>query len=161
MLINVLQRLLKETMKIFIKDDRGGKNKDSFYDAYPELEIEEKAFVINGCNQKTAEFTAAHLAMFLDEKFYQLTGETKEDSNSLIISERSCRLDMRTWRAKFEKNSNRPFFEGHERSDVVAHRSDFVNYFLSRKNYYYSVPEGNESVWQLPTHQPPVILFCK
>ena len=54
----------------FIKDDRGGKKKDSFYDAYPELEIEAKAFVINGCNQKTAEFTAAHLAMFLDEKFY-------------------------------------------------------------------------------------------
>jgi hypothetical protein len=54
------------------------------------------------------------------------------------------RFDMKNWGYKWKKNKKRPFFEGHEREDVVKHRSEVVNYFLDRKDHYWVVdPETN------------------
>ncbi|CAF1138491.1 unnamed protein product, partial [Didymodactylos carnosus] len=43
-----------------------------------------------------------------------------EDSTifNLIRSIESCRLDIRRWGERHEANSNRPYFEGHERADI-------------------------------------------
>ena len=46
----------------FVADGRGGKRDDSFYDIYPELEVEARAFSVLQCQQKTASFTAYDLA---------------------------------------------------------------------------------------------------
>ncbi|CAF4162772.1 unnamed protein product [Rotaria sordida] len=99
----------------FSNDLRGGKQTDSFYDTFPEIEGDARAFVVQICSQKSVEFKAADLAQFIDTKYYELTGIKKQIGNDLIRSERSCRLDLRRWKAKFETNSQRLYFEGHQK----------------------------------------------
>ena len=109
---------------------------------------------------KAADFDAFELAKFIDKQFYKLTGIKKDPNNSLIRSVRSCRLDLRRWGARFESNSQRPYFEGHERQDVVQDRTKFLQHFLSRQDLYYLISEGSQPQWQLPTIETPTILIC-
>ena len=62
--------------------------------------------------KKTSEFKAVDLCNFIDAKFYEVTGLKKNINDPYVRSERSCRLDLRRWGAKFEKNTQRPYFEG-------------------------------------------------
>ncbi|CAF4025243.1 unnamed protein product [Rotaria sp. Silwood2] len=140
-------------------DLRGVKQTDSFYDKFPEIESDTKAFVVQACSQKSAEFKAADLAQFIDTTYYELTGIEKQPNDDLIRSERSCRLDLRRWGAKFEANSQRPYFEGHERDDVVKHRNEFINYFLTHKDFYYTITDGETPIWNMPTQNPHRILI--
>ncbi|CAF1516535.1 unnamed protein product [Adineta steineri] len=143
----------------FISEDRGGKHISSFYDTFPDIELSAKSYSIERCAAKAASFDAFQLAKFINEQFYILT-DIKQDSNdSLIRSISSCRLDLRRWGARFESNSQRPYFEGHERQDVVQHRTDFLQHFLPRKNLYYTISEGTKPKWQIPTVKRPVILI--
>ena len=109
-------------------EGRGWKHCESLFDVFPELEIEAKAFAIDSCSRKTADFTVSELANFIDKRFYKITNSVKT-ADSLVHSIESCRLDLRRWSVKFQANSQRPYFEGHERADVVAHREEFVTYF--------------------------------
>lgn len=84
-----------------------------------------------------------------------------EPGSPLIRSLPACQLDLRRWGARFKKNSQRPYFEGHERTDVVDHRQQFINYFLERKDFYYTVTEGDKPTWEIPSQNPPSILICK
>lgn len=84
-----------------------------------------------------------------------------EPGSPLIRSLPACQLDLRRWGARFSKNSQRPYFEGHERTDVVAHRTQFINYFLERKDSYYTVTDGDKPVWQIPTQNPRCVLICE
>ena len=143
----------------FEDDGRGGKHSDGFYDLFPELETEAKAFVVESCSKKSADFSAVNLAKYLDKRFYEIT-QTSKVNDTLIRSSESCRLDLRRWGAKFQPNSQRPYFEGHERDDVVKHRHEFVSYFLGRKDRYYSISEGEQPMWNMPTGKP-CILICK
>ena len=108
---------LNENFDESISDKRGGRRGDSFYDIYPELEEEARAFAVIQCNQKAASFTAYELAQFIDKQYYEINEIQKNDSK-LVRSVESCRLDLRRWGTRFDSNSNRPYFEGHERSDA-------------------------------------------
>jgi hypothetical protein len=152
---------LKGDYEEFSNDLRGGKQTDSFYDTFPEIEADAKAFVVEACSRKSGEFKALDLAQFVDEKYYELTGIKKQIGDDFIRSERSCRVDLRRWGAKFEANSQRPYFEGHERDDVVKHRNEFIGYFLSYKDFYYSITDDEIPMWNLPTQNPPRIIICK
>jgi hypothetical protein len=143
----------------FEDDGRGGKHNDGFYDLFPELEIQAKAFAVEACSKKSANFTAVDLATYLDEKFYEIT-QTSKINDSLVRSAESCRLDLRSWGAKFQPNSQRPYFEGHEREDVVKHRQEFISYFLARQDRYYTVSEDEQPQWNMPTGKP-CVLICK
>ena len=88
-----------------------------------------------------------------------MTGIKKQTGNALIRSERSCRLDLRRWRAKFEANSQRPYFEGYERDDVMKHRNEFINYFLTYKDFYQTITDGDTPMWNTPTQNPHRILI--
>ena len=143
----------------FDEEGRGGKHCDSFYDMLPELETEDKAFAIESCSRKSADFTTVELANFVDHKFYELTQTTKTGT-VLVRSIESCRLDLRTWGAKFEPNTQRPYFEGHERPDVVAHRQEFISHFLHRKDHYYTITDDDQPKWTTPTKKP-CVLICK
>lgn len=145
----------------FSNDLRGGKQSDSFYDTFPEIEADARSFVVQACSQKSGDFKAADLAQFIDETYYELTGIKKQSGDDLIRSERSCRLDLRRWEAKFEANSQRPYFEGHERDDVVKNRNEFINYFLTHKDFYYTITDGDTPMWKIPTQNPHKILICK
>lgn len=145
----------------FIEEGRGGKHSDSFYDVYPELEIEARSFAVQGCSRKTADFSVADLARFVDTNFYKMSQATKNLDDQLICSETSCRLDSRRWGVYFSDNKQRPYFEGHERNDVVVERQKFISYFLTREAYYYTVKDGDLPVWCMPTASKPCVLICK
>ena len=71
-------------------------------------------------------------------------------------------LDLRRWGARFKENGARPYWEGHEKSDVVESRQAFVKHFLDRKDHYYTVNDNEEIPgWITPTKRPPSILICK
>ena len=81
----------------------------------------------------------------LDKRFYELT-QTSKISHTLFCSSESCRLDLRRWGARFQPNSQHPYSKEHERHDVVKHCQKFISYFLSRKDRYYSISEGAQSM---------------
>ena len=78
------------------------------------------------------------LAVFVDqrfrEKYSSILEEIGFDSKRLVRSESSCRVDLLKWGAKYEKNSNRPYFEKYEREDVVKKRKEFCQYFENFKD---------------------------
>ncbi|CAF4620731.1 unnamed protein product, partial [Didymodactylos carnosus] len=117
------------------------------------------AFVVQACSQKSGELKALDLAQFIDEKYYELTEIKKQVDDDFIKSKRSCRLDLRRWGAKFEANSQRPYFEGHERDDAVKHRNEFIGYFLAHKDYYYTITDGEIPMWKIPIQNPHRILI--
>ena len=51
-------------MQAFLDDGRGEKYTDFFYDVFPELEMEVKAFVVEACSQRATILTASNLAHF-------------------------------------------------------------------------------------------------
>ena len=129
--------------EVFDEQGRGGKHCSSFYDMFPDLETEAKVFAFESCSQKSADFTTLDLANFIDTKFYEIT-QTVKVTDVLVRSVESCRLDLRRWGAKFRPNSQRPYFEGHERPDVVAHRQEFVSYFHQNKDQYYTITNDDQ-----------------
>lgn len=145
----------------FQGENRGGKHNAELYDYFPGIENAAKQFILKRGSQKSADFTAIDLANFINAKYYEMANLTKNADDVLIRSVSSCRLDLRRWGARFKRNTQRPYFEGHERSDVVEHRQQFINYFLDRKDYYYRVSNDEKSVWTLPIQNPPCILLCK
>ena len=72
--------LVNQDLDEFSIDERGGKQNDSFWDCFPDLELEARPFVLQECSNKEASFVAEALAKFIDERFYQLTGTNKTDS---------------------------------------------------------------------------------
>ena len=86
---------IKGDYEEFSNDLRGSKQTDSFYDMFPDIEADAKAFVVQACSQKSGEFKALDLAQFIDEKYYEVTGLTKQASDELIRSESSCLVDLR------------------------------------------------------------------
>ena len=63
---------LNENFDEFISDKGGGRRDDSFYDIYPELEEEARAFVVIQCNEKAASFTAYELTQFIDKRYCEI-----------------------------------------------------------------------------------------
>jgi hypothetical protein len=60
---------IKGDYEEFSNDLRSGKQTDSFYDTFPEIEADAKAFVVQACSQKSGDFKAANLAQFIDAKY--------------------------------------------------------------------------------------------
>lgn len=145
----------------FCAENRGGKRSVELYDVFPEIEMGAKGFSMEACRKTSGDFTAGHLANFIDNSFYEVSATTKDACDGLIRSVESCRLDLRRWGARFEANSQRPYFEGHERPDVVIDRRNFIDKFLKTKDNYYLVSDGDDPTWIMPTHNPPTILICQ
>jgi hypothetical protein len=145
----------------FCMEGRGGNRGSDFYDLFPEIETNAKLFSVERCSRKSADFTSMDLAHYIDEQYYSITETVKDDNAALVRSSQSCRLDLRRWGARFESNGNRPYFEGHERKDVLDHRSKFIEYFLTRKDHYYTITDGVTPMWTIPTKSPAIVLLCE
>ena len=80
--------------------------------------------------------------------------------DKLIRSEESCRVDLKKSGAKWDKNKNRRYFEGHEREDVVANRKEFVDYFIEHKDKYYYAhkDENNNTQFNLPLRDKRILI---
>ncbi len=61
--------------------------------------------------------------------FQELTNETLE-AGQLVRSVASGYVDSLKWGAQWDSVKNWPYFEGHEREDVVKTKIEFVKYFL-------------------------------
>ncbi|CAF2156340.1 unnamed protein product [Rotaria magnacalcarata] len=109
--------LVNKDFDEFTIEERCGKRGDSFWDCYPDLELEAKQFVFEECSKIEAPFTSGTLVIFIDNLFYELNNLKKVDQR-LVRSVESCKLDLRRFGAKFTGNSLRSYFLGHEREDV-------------------------------------------
>ncbi|CAF1658730.1 unnamed protein product, partial [Didymodactylos carnosus] len=116
----------------FVASARGGKRGDSFWDVYSDIEAAARDFAIQGCMRKAASFTVEELADYIDTKYREIHGLPK-DGSGYIRSVKSCRLDLERWGITHSANKSRPYFVGHERSDVIEHRNTIVDSFLSRE----------------------------
>ena len=67
------ETFLSDDIEAFYDDGRGGKHSESFYDIFLELKTAAKAFAIESCSRKSADFTVVDLANSVDMKFYELT----------------------------------------------------------------------------------------
>lgn len=141
----------------FINESRGGKKHDTFWDCYPDLEIEAKSFTVQECSKKEASFTAECLAKFIDRRFYELNDEIKVN-NTYVRSVDSCRLDIRRFGARFTANKSRPYFLGHEREDVVQHREQFVDYLIKEERNFYGITDDELPQWKAPPMQPKILI---
>ncbi|CAF4461439.1 unnamed protein product, partial [Didymodactylos carnosus] len=115
--------------------------------------------LVDGCSQKSSSFKAADLATSIDERYYTINN-LKKSANNLIRSIENCRLDIRRWGGRHEANSNHSYFEGHERVDVITHRKEFIQHFLSRKAEYYTITNDESPKWIIPTTPHRTILIC-
>ena len=120
---------MSSDIEVFQDEGRGGQHHESFYNMFPELEIEAKRSSMECCSRKSADFTVKDLTNFVDAKFCKLT-QTLKLTDALVRTVESCRIDLRRWGAKFQPNTQRPYFEGHEKQDVVTHRHECISYFL-------------------------------
>ena len=64
---------------------------------------------------------------------------------------------MIRWGFYLANNSNRPYYEGHERQDVVEARNEFVTNFAAREHLYWQIendPNDKEKCdWITPIRQ--------
>ncbi|CAF2835325.1 unnamed protein product [Rotaria sp. Silwood2] len=74
----------------FLEDNRGSKRGQSFFDTFPELENMAKLYTLEGCTRKSASFTSLELAQYLNEQYYELTGEVRKAV--------FCGLTWKVWR---------------------------------------------------------------
>lgn len=150
-----LESMREDSLLCITNDLRGSYKRNIFYELYPDLELEAKAFALNKMSQKESTFTIKELADFVNERFkqlYQNSNVERNEENELIRSEESIRCDLLRWGAKYDSNKKRPYFEGHERDDVVQSRNSFCSYFIENKNLYYQI-ERKENIynWIKPT----------
>lgn len=149
----------EDDLCVVLRENRGSYKKIIFYDEFSDLEKEAKAFALSKGCAKNCAFDAQSLANFLNERFRELYPDNDLNDDELIRSVESCRTDLLKWRAKWEKNSNRPYFEGHEREDVVLTRKKFIQNLLDSKDfYYYPNYDGEMLIWVNPMRQKRILV---
>ena len=130
--------IIEEGVKTILVDNRGKYERSDFYEMFPEILTAAKMFSLDNATKKCSAFTVSSLAKFITDKFVELTGEVLQ-KNELVRSCYSCNVDLIKWGAKWDSNKNRPYFEGHEREDVVAARKLFLMHFTESKSLYYTI----------------------
>lgn len=153
----------EDDLCVILRDKRGNYKRIKFYDNFPDLEKEAKAYAVFRANEKNSSFTVNELASFVNRRFRELNEDLIQnmqlEPDQLVRSEESCRIDLLKWGARFEKNSNRPYFEGHEREDVVNARKQFLDFFEDRKDhYFYPQYISNGLCWNIPCRKIRIIL---
>ncbi|CAF4586138.1 unnamed protein product [Rotaria socialis] len=121
------------------ENNRGGKRIEKFYEGFPELELEAKLFTIERSLNKSADFIVWDLANFVDQKYYELTNTTKDKNANFVQSIQLYHLDLRHWGFRFDSNSERPYFKGHERPEIITHCETLIKYFLEKKDHFYTI----------------------
>ncbi|CAM2711480.1 unnamed protein product [Rotaria socialis] len=121
------------------ENNRGGKRIEKFYEGFPELELEAKLFAIERSLNKSADFIVWDLANFVDQKYYELTNTTKDKNANFVQSIQLYHLDLRHCGFRFDSNSERPYFKGHERPEIITHCETLIKYFLEKKDHFYTI----------------------
>ncbi|CAF1406030.1 unnamed protein product [Didymodactylos carnosus] len=76
---------LNFTNKLFVNDIGdlfgGGKHMSDFWDYFPDILDDAKAYAFERCTEKSASFTSMDLALEIDKMFYEQTGTVKRNPN--------------------------------------------------------------------------------
>ena len=82
--------------------------------------------------QKPETRSPSNLKAYIEETLFpELIGHIKKDT----ISEKTCRRYMHLWGYKYNERRKDIYFDGHERSDVVAYRKEWLKrMFVYKKN---------------------------
>lgn len=146
-----IESMREDSLLCITNELRGSYKRNIFYDLYPDLEQEAKAYALNNMSKKQSNFTVKELANFVNERYnelYKTSNNSQTDANDLIRSEESIRCDLMRWGAKYDANKKRPYFEGHEREDVIKSRKEFCSHFIENKHLYYqTVKKDNIYSW--------------
>lgn len=112
----ILTIIDEDDLSVILRDLRGSHKHITFYENYPQLELEAKSFALTQASLKKCSFIVEDLAKFVDQRFREiyadLLADVELDESTLIRSVESCRSDLIIWGARYDKNSNRPYFEG-------------------------------------------------
>jgi len=130
----------EDDLCVIMRDKRGNYRHARFYDNCPNLELEAKEHALNHAKSKKCNFDALNLAKFVDKRFREtyadILNQDELKNDKFIRSVESCRSDLLRWGAKYDKNTKRPYFEGHERPDVVLKRKELVSKLMRDKDLY-------------------------
>lgn len=156
----VLTMYDEDDLCVVLRERRGSYKRIIFYDEFPDLEKEAKAFALSKGCAKNCAFDAQSLANFLNQRFRELYPDNDLTEDELVRSVESCRTDLLKWRAKWEKNSNRPYFEGHEREDVIIVRKKFIQHLLDSKDFcYYPIEFSKKELkWVKPMRKKKILV---
>ena len=113
----------------FINEDeenRGGYRREDIFDIYPTLKDYIKGYTIQKVSERNSKFTIQTLRNFAVNKPKEYTDNIDINFNNSVISERMLNTLLFSWGFYWGKNKARPFFNGHERSDVIVLRENFV-----------------------------------
>ena len=66
----VSQMIEEDDLCLVLNNKRGKYQRDSFYDAFPELEHEIKAFALERATQKQSSFSVSELSKFISQRFF-------------------------------------------------------------------------------------------
>ena len=141
--------IIQDGVSSLLEDERGKYKREEFYNMYPEIKTAAYSYALENANKKAATFTVSTLANFVSKEFEKLN-EISLKPGELIRSVSSCNVDLIKWGARWDDNKNRPYFEGHEREDVVEARKNFVRYFLDNKELYFTETLGPIRSWKRP-----------
>lgn len=149
---------------IILNDSRGVYKRDRLYDLYPELEQDAKDYAIRETSAKNCSFSVDKLSDFIHCRAQEIirtdneanenlrnNSATQLDDNERIRSNSAIRLDLTRWGAKWSKNNKRPYFEGHEREDVVSERSKLVKFLTDNKHRFYQQSKDDALEWIEPS----------
>jgi hypothetical protein len=100
----------KGNIEYLYEDGRSPNNSDSFYDVFPEIEIEAKLFVMEKAVSKSSLFSVRDLENFITEQYDILTNDDCGDLS--VRSSESCRHDLLRWGFYLGENRLRPYCEG-------------------------------------------------
>lgn len=146
---------------VILEEGRGRHLRSSFYDNYPELEQIVKLHVLEGVKRKNSSFDCVQLAKYVNEQFRELYPFQFEvlglNDDELVRSVERCRVDLLNWGAVWDKNNNRPYFEGHEREENVEHSKKFCAHFLDNRDLYF-YPLRDQHRLNIPFRKPIVLL---
>jgi len=148
----------EDDLCVILKDNRGSYKRITFYEEFPELLEEAKSFALSEGCKKECTFNAQALSVFVDKRFREIFPEIELDSEELVRSVESCRVDLLKWGAKYDENKNRPYFEGHEREDVIEARKCFIEHMHEIKDFCYVPKKDNVYSWIQPMRKKKILI---
>lgn len=148
----------EDDLCVILRDNRGTYKRITFYEEFPELLEEAKSFALSEGCKKECTFNAQTLSVFIDKRFRELFPEIDIDPEELVRSVESCRVDLLKWGAKYDENKNRPYFEGHEREDVVEARKSFIEHMHEIKDFCYVPKKDDGYSWILPMRKKRILI---
>ena len=143
-----LHRLINGDLDKIIDDNRGKYYRESVFENVPDLKDHLFEYVVEKVSEKKSSLklkSVVETAKTYMENNHHDLNESKHFH--IYYSIQSVRSLLEQWGFFWSNNKMRPFFNGHERDDVVEYRKNFVDYFAENKNNYFISEKKDKNVY--------------